>query len=115
METLLEKYGNMGLEIFAFPCNQFGGQEPKGPREIKKFVAQYGFKGHLMGKVDVNGPGAHELFVYLRNHTLNNADIDWNYNKWIFDGKTGAVLRHYESSVSPTEAAPLIRQLIDAK
>ena len=78
METLLKKYGDLGLEIFAFPCNQFGGQEPKGPREIKKFVAKYDFKGHLMGKIDVNGPNTAPLYGYLKDATASTReDIRW--------------------------------------
>ena len=68
----------------------------------------------MFDKVDVNGPGAHELFVYLRKRTLGGKDIGWNYHKWLIDGHTGEVLEHYKPDVSPLAAEPRIRELIAA-
>jgi len=68
----------------------------------------------MFDKVDINGPAAHELFVYLRKRTLDGKDVGWNYHKWLVDGRTGEVVEHYEPSVSPTVAEPRIRELIAA-
>ncbi|EAU77224.2 AGAP000804-PA, partial [Anopheles gambiae str. PEST] len=48
-----------GLRILAFPCNQFGGQEPGTNAEIKQFAVGRGAKYDLFAKVDVNGDDAH--------------------------------------------------------
>lgn len=63
LQQLYTKYGSFGLEIVAFPSNQFGGQEPGDEAAIKKFATeQYGVTFRLMSKVDVNGPDAHPIF-----------------------------------------------------
>ena len=67
MAELVNSYGKRGLEVLAFPCNQFGGQEPGSNSDVKKFAAGTGFKGVLLGKVNVNGPDAEPLFQYLKS------------------------------------------------
>lgn len=66
-----------GFEILAFPCNQFGAQEPGSPAEIRKFVDGYGVKFPMFGKIDVNGPNTHPLYVFLKSGTPMFADIKW--------------------------------------
>lgn len=63
LQELYKKYGGYGLEILAFPSNQFGGQEPGDEAAIKKFATEkYGVTFRLMSKVVVNGPGAHPIY-----------------------------------------------------
>ncbi|KAK6927655.1 Glutathione peroxidase, partial [Dillenia turbinata] len=38
LSHLYKKYKSQGFEILAFPCNQFGGQEPGSNPEIKNFA-----------------------------------------------------------------------------
>jgi glutathione peroxidase len=58
LKELLDKYKSKGLEIAAFPCNQFGGQEPGCEIDIKDFVnKKYQFEPDLYSKVNVNGNG----------------------------------------------------------
>lgn len=83
-----------GFELLAFPCNQFMGQEPGNHQEILEFVKdKYHSKFILFEKVDVNGPKAHPLFQYLRNHgplfdpKTNTAKvIPWNFAKFLVNG-----------------------------
>ena len=63
---LYERYHEHGLEILAFPSNQFGEQEPKSNAEIQDFCGSYGVTVPVLGKVDVNGPGAIPLFKFLK-------------------------------------------------
>lgn len=82
----LSKAKNLdGLHVLAFPCNQFGEQEPGTPQEIKKFASGYGIsinkedsRFHLMEKIDVNGPRTHPVYAFLKKHT-SNRNIDWNF------------------------------------
>lgn len=63
LQALYEKYGSYGLEIIAFPSNQFGGQEPGSEQHIKQYVtSKYNVTFKMMSKVDVNGPNAHPVF-----------------------------------------------------
>ena len=67
LNTLHSRYGNQGLAILAFPCNQFGAQEPGSPQEIFSFATTtQSAKFDFFRKVDVNGPNAHPLFKFLR-------------------------------------------------
>merc|ERR1711871_1234151 len=80
------KYSSEGLEILAFPCNQFGGQEPGSDAEVLKFAERKGAKFPIMSKVDVNGAGAHPLFAWLKDSTSPGfppmKDIPWNFGKF---------------------------------
>ena len=80
-------YAEKVLQIMAFPCNQFGGQEPGNASEIEQVLARYGVKFPVMGKCKVNGSFARPLFRYLREKTMGGLDITWNFNKFLCDEK----------------------------
>lgn len=74
-----------GLRIIAFPCNQFGAQEPGTGPQIKQFAQRYGLKVNepdsaffLMAKTNVNGPGQHPVYSFLKQHG-GKADVGWNF------------------------------------
>jgi 3-oxoacyl-[acyl-carrier protein] reductase/meso-butanediol dehydrogenase/(S,S)-butanediol dehydrogenase/diacetyl reductase len=69
-QSLCKELGPKGLEILAFPCNQFFGQEPGSPEEIKKHIEQnYNAKFPVFEKTEVNGDNTHPLYAYLRFHS----------------------------------------------
>ena len=75
------------MAILAFPCNQFGSQEPGSNSEIKQFAEGYGVKFDMFEKIDVNGGKAHPLWVYLKEKQggpLGSA-IKWNFTKFVVD------------------------------
>ncbi|XP_053665208.1 uncharacterized protein LOC128714356 [Anopheles marshallii] len=93
-----------GLRILAFPCNQFGGQEPGTNAEIKQFAADRNVQFDMFAKVDVNGDDAHPLWQYLKQRqggTLVDA-IKWNFTKFIVD-KNGQPVGRYGPTTSPLE------------
>merc|ERR1712125_295558 len=63
---LYDKYRGEDFEILAFPCNQFGGQEPGSNDQIKDFTKKYGVEFPVTEKVNVNGPKTHPFFLYLK-------------------------------------------------
>jgi glutathione peroxidase len=68
--VLDKNLGPSGLQVLAFPCNQFKGQESRSEPEIKKFVKDnYGVTFPLFSKIDVNGPNTNPLYIYLRTHS----------------------------------------------
>ncbi|PIO60915.1 glutathione peroxidase [Teladorsagia circumcincta] len=70
-KELLDKYKSQGLEVAAFPCNQFGGEEPACELDIKNFVTdKFNFEPDLYAKVDVNGDNADPLFRYLKKEQV---------------------------------------------
>lgn len=95
-KELQKMYADFGSEYFtvlAFPCNQFGGQEPEEESVIHQFVKdQYGVKFPMLSKVDVKGENAHPLWKSLVKES--GVEPNWNFFKYIVDhtGKLVAVL-----------------------
>ncbi|KAJ8683645.1 hypothetical protein QAD02_019437 [Eretmocerus hayati] len=91
-----------GLRILAFPCNQFGKQEPATNEKICEFAEKRGVKFDMFEKIDVNGSKAHPLYKYLKQQIAgpNGADIKWNFVKFIVD-KSGKVVERHPSPANP--------------
>ena len=121
MVQIHNDYADKGFEIFAFPCNQFMGQEPGSEEEIKKFATEkYGAKFVLFGKIHVNGPNTHDVYRYLRrNSPLYDKkkdevqNIPWNFTKFLVDGE-GQVKYYYRPNIDPTESIPHIEEMLAA-
>jgi len=99
---LYDKYAQDGLRILAFPCNQFGSQEPGTDAEIKAFAAGYGVKFDMFSKIDVNGDDAHPLFKYLKKKqggTLGSF-IKWNFTKFLVN-KQGIPVKRFGPQEDP--------------
>mmetsp|Transcript_24274 Transcript_24274/g.72843 ORF Transcript_24274/g.72843 Transcript_24274/m.72843 type:complete len:111 (-) Transcript_24274:119-451(-) len=107
MVRLHRDFSARGLEILAFPCNQFGNQEPKEARLVKEFAkSRYGVKFHIMDKVDVTGPGAHDVFRFLKT-AAPQATISWNFGVYYVVSKDGEV-RAFQD-VTPASLTDVIR------
>lgn len=97
LEELHREYNDQGLEILAFPCNQFGKQEPGDAEEIKNFCTlNYDVSFPLMGKIDVNGKDADPLWEFLKEEKggLLGSRIKWNFTKFLVDREGNVVARH---------------------
>ena len=110
-KSVLDGYKSKGLNIVAFPCNQFGGQEPGTNAEIKSFAAGKGFSGLLMDKVDVNGPNASPIFTWLKANSGDDSPTPWNFEKHLV-GKDGTVHGRYGPQTSPAQLVPEIEKLL---
>lgn len=99
--------------MLGFPCNQFGAQEPGTHEEILEFAkSKYDANFQIFGKVEVNGPGACDLYKHLKAEQARpdgESDIAWNFTKFLVDGE-GAVLARYEPGVTPEEIAADIEE-----
>nr|AFI55003.1 GPX2a [Chlorella sp. NJ-18] len=100
LTSVWDKYHEYGLEILAFPCNQFGEQEPASLPEIESFLGdRFQVKFSVMEKVEVNGAQEHPIFSWLKSHTpgeQQGADVAWNFEKWLVN-KAGHVVKRYKS------------------
>ena len=68
LENLQKKYEEKGFSVLAFPCNQFGNQEPGNNNEIQEFCSlNFQTSFPVMSKIDVNGKNADPLFNYLKS------------------------------------------------
>jgi glutathione peroxidase len=103
-QELYALYEEQGLEVIAFPCNQFGGQEPGSMDEIVSFCStHFGVSFPIMGKLDVRGNNADPLFQWLQEKKLNGVadkEITWNFFKFLID-EQGRWYRGYASATEP--------------
>lgn len=102
LEEIYKKYKDKGFEILAFPCNQFGEQEPGTNEEIKNFCSsKFDVTFKLFDKIDVNGKDKSPLYSILTdNEVTGKSDIKWNFEKFLID-KDGNVVSRYPSKVEP--------------
>ena len=103
LQRLYEQFQPRGFEILAFPCNQFGRQEPGSDAEIAAFCdATYRVTFPLFAKIAVNGKNAHPLYVWLRQQKggLLGNSIKWNFTKFLVD-KAGVVRARFAPMTKP--------------
>lgn len=104
LEALHKTYGERGLAVLGFPCNQFGGQDPASNDKIAEFCQlNYGVSFPMMAKVDVNGAASHPLFQWLCAEApglLGTKSIKWNFTKFLV-GKDGQVIKRYAPTDTP--------------
>lgn len=103
-------YKDKGFEILAYPCNQFGSQEPHPAEEIIEFVKKYDVQFPMMTKTSVTNKRQDPLYKWLRdNSELNGGDMQWNFEKFLID-ENGKVLGHWWATDEPD----VIRKDIEA-
>merc|ERR1712100_564868 len=111
---LYDRFKGRDFEILAFPCNQFGGQEPGSNQQIKDFTKKYGVEFPVTEKVDVNGPNARPFFKYLKEKgpkSFLGNDAKWNFEKFLVD-RDGNVVKRYLSTTSPLAIEKDIKKLL---
>lgn len=105
LQTLYDGFNEKGLEILAFPCNQFANQEAGSDLEIQEFCQiNYGLSFPVFGKIEVNGKGAHPLYQFLKSQKSGfmSSKIKWNFTKFLIDAE-GKVVKRYAPNLSPLE------------
>jgi len=111
LEALYQKYGDKGLTVLGFPCNQFGGQEPGSDEEIKQFCSsKYQVTFPLFDKIEVNGANRHPLYELLAGKDSPfPGNIGWNFTKFLI-GRDGKILARFDSKVEP-DAPEMIKAI----
>ena len=104
LEKLHRDYGDKGLVVLGFPCDQFGHQEPGDADEIRNFCSlNYDVSFPLFEKVEVNGAKAHPLWQWLKKEKpglLGMEAIKWNFTKFLLD-RNGKVVKRYAPTDTP--------------
>lgn len=117
LEKLYKKYKDDGLEILAFPCNQFGKQEQGTNEEIQNFCdINFRISFKVFAKIDVKGKNAHPLFSYLSKEAkglLGSKDIKWNFTKFLVDRK-GHVTERFAPNFMPEKMITFVEDLLGA-
>ncbi len=116
LEQLYQSLREEGLVVLAFPCNQFGGQEPGTAEQIRQFcLVNYGVSFPVFGKVQVNGPHTDPLWVWLKASKggLLGEQIKWNFTKFLV-GRDGQVISRHAPTTKPEDLEADIRAALDA-
>ncbi|MEO8010649.1 MAG: glutathione peroxidase [Dokdonella sp.] len=104
LEAMYRTFHDQGLEILAFPCDQFGHQEPGNELEIRNFCTlTYDVSFPLFAKIDVNGADAHPLYQWLKKEKsglLGIGAVKWNFTKFLVD-REGNVVKRYAPTDTP--------------
>lgn len=115
LESLHQTYGERGFSVLAFPCNQFGGQEPGSEEEIQSFCdLNYQTSFPLFSKIEVNGAASHPLYAHLKEQApgvLGSKRIKWNFTKFLVN-QEGEVVKRYAPSTKPEAIASDIEALL---
>jgi glutathione peroxidase len=135
LNALKQQFINQSFEIIAFPCNQFGQQEPGGTGDeiingIKYVRPGNGFVPEFVmsKKIDVNGVKQHPLYSYLKRScpstkdefskreklfydNLHDRDIRWNWEKFLIDPNSGKPVKRYDASYEPINIASDIQKI----
>ena len=115
LESLQKTYSANGFSVLAFPCNQFGGQEPGNEQEIESFCdINYQTSFPLFSKIEVNGASSHPLFTHLKSEApgvLGSKRIKWNFTKFLVN-QQGQVVKRYAPSTKPEAIAKDIEALL---
>ncbi|XP_010273064.1 PREDICTED: probable phospholipid hydroperoxide glutathione peroxidase isoform X2 [Nelumbo nucifera] len=114
LSKIYDKYKDQGLEILAFPCNQFGQQEPGTNEQILEFACTR-FKAEypIFDKVDVNGQNSAPIYQFLKSSKggIFGSGIKWNFTKFLVD-KEGNVVDRYAPTTSPLSMENDIKKLL---
>ena len=114
LQALYEKYRDRGFEILAFPCNQFGHQEPGTNQEIQNFCTDlFSVTFPVMGKIDVNGEGESPLYTDLKKSQggLLGSAIKWNFTKFLVD-RQGRVVGRFAPTTKPQDLEEDIEKIL---
>ncbi len=114
LEALYRKYENDGFVVLAFPCNQFGNQEPGDANTIENAcLVNYGVSFPVSEKIEVNGPGAHPLFNWLTAQLpgIFGRKVKWNFTKFLI-GRDGKPLRRFAPITKPEKLEGHIRRAL---
>lgn len=115
LEELHRRFGTRGFEVLAFPCNQFGAQEPGDAAEIANFCSlTYDVTFPVFAKVDVNGDDAAPIFQHLKKAqkgVLGTEAIKWNFTKFLVN-RDGEVVERYAPTTKPEDLVKDIEALL---
>jgi glutathione peroxidase len=115
LQALQSTFRERGFCVLAFPCNQFGAQEPGDEASIQAFCdTHYGVTFPLFAKVNVNGNEAHPLYEWLKKSmpgVLGTQAIKWNFTKFLVD-RHGKVIKRYAPNASPESIRADIEALL---
>ena len=115
LEKLYADHKDSGFSVLAFPCNQFGSQEPGNTEEIVEFCeTRFSTSFPLFEKIEVNGPDAHPLYQHLKSEVkgiMGTERVKWNFTKFLIN-REGEVVARFGSQKKPADIEDAITALL---
>lgn len=115
LQKLYDDYKEQGLEILAFPCNQFKQQEKGSDEEIKSFCdLNFNISFKLFSKIEVNGENAHPIYKYLKKAApgiMGSEGIKWNFTKFLVN-KNGEIVSRFAPITKPSAIVTKIEKIL---
>ena len=115
--NLRSRYQPSEFELLAFPCNQFGGQEPGSDEQIQDFcLANYGVSFPVLGKTEVNGDKAEPVWEWMKTEMpglMGMKRVKWNFEKFLV-GRDGKVKGRWASTTKPETLEEVIVKEIES-
>ena len=115
LEKLYAQHKDAGFSVLAFPCNQFGSQEPGSTEEIVEFCeTRFSTSFPLFEKIEVNGDGAHPLYKHLKSEIkgiMGTERIKWNFTKFLIN-RDGEVVARFGSQKKPADIEKEVKALL---
>ena len=115
LQSLQAQYDSEKFSVLAFPCNQFGSQEPGSDNEIQEFCSiNYKTTFPVFSKIEVNGENAHPLYKFLcaeKKGVLGSKKIKWNFTKFLIN-ESGVPVARYASTTTPDKISKDVDKLI---
>ena len=117
LQAMYDQYKDKGLEILAFPANNFGQQEPGSNQEIKSFCfTKYSLTFPLFSKISVKGSDKHPLYQYLTEQSPFPGEVEWNFQKYLVDRSGNVVGRfHHRTKPLAPEIVKEVERVLAAK
>ncbi len=98
LQKLYDDKKDKGLVILGFPANNFGGQEPKGNKDIATFCSDtYHVTFPMFEKISVKGSDQAPLYKKLSEQPAPvGGDPKWNFTKFVVD-RSGSVVARFDA------------------
>ncbi|MFL1465410.1 glutathione peroxidase [Marinobacter sp. DUT-3] len=115
LQSMYRDLSDKGLAVLGFPCNQFMNQDPADDDAISQFCSlNYGVDFPMFAKIEVNGPGTHPLYRFLKSEArgvMGSEKVKWNFTKFLVN-REGKVIRRYPPTAKPEAIRADIEKLL---
>ena len=104
LQKLQDQYADKGFSVLAFPCDQFGKQEPGSDEEIMSFcTTKFNVNFPVFSKIEVNGDNAAPIYQVMKSSAkglFGSEGIKWNFTKFLVNAE-GEIIKRYAPTTKP--------------
>jgi len=113
LEKLHKEYKDKGLVVIGFPSDTFAQEPEENESMAEACEVNFGVTFTLSEKIEVNGPGTHPVFGYLKEHSGSTLgkDIKWNFTKFVVS-RDGKLVKRFAPTTKPEKLRPILEKLL---